>query len=277
MQTNALTTYSQNNTAITPVERSVIEQLPAGLKKYVLAKDCPRIIDLTPIEATGSILNLVNQTQINIGHTKLAEDDVINAQLTSGIYELIKDRYQSLTFQELKLAFLNHFIDSGDTNITLNLKSAASAIKNYSTSELKKKAMTEWNNLIYLVQERKLTPEQKEAIMIDGCVSAFDEYKANPLALTIIANRFYDYLKDKGLINLPKDVKEKIHVHQKEIYEAELKQEKIKRTISKSSFEHIMENLNQNTTLINRCKRAALKHHFDEIISIGGHIKDYLK
>jgi hypothetical protein len=92
------------NTGLTQTEREVINELPSGLQIYTKAKDSPKISDLPPVEAEIMIYNLISETQINIGHTKSAEDENVNQITSASILNFINQKYRTLTVAEVKIS-----------------------------------------------------------------------------------------------------------------------------------------------------------------------------
>jgi hypothetical protein len=273
-------------TGLTPIEKSAAANLPEGLRKYVTAKESPKVIGLDPIEAVHMLLDLIMATQVNIGHTKSAEDDTMNAMAAKSIYDLIVDRFKTITVSELKLAVLNGSLGEYGDYVGVNLKSVSGWIKSYSTSELKKKAMSEWNKLIDLVQITKFSEDQKVQIEIDGALNYFEEFKAAGLLNEIkrpvdkLASIFYDRLKAMGLIQFAKSRRERIYDESKTEYEEKLKSAVKDRTINfkMADMEKIMATpINDNLAFSNLCKRRALLEYFNDLLELGEELSDKIK
>ena len=253
-------------TRLTTIDKSAISQMPIGLQKYALAKQGEIISKMSIKFAVTSIYKVLGSTLVDIGLKNIEHQEDVILNISESVYNLINDRYKTLTIEELKLACLNGSLDEYSKYYGVNLKTVSDWLKGYSNDEKKKKAMAEWNRLIDFVQIKEKTPEQKEAIIRDGCLHAFFDYKSNPLNEMVIGHIFYDYLKDKGLLILPIEVHKKISINQRLIYENELKVSNRKKVVSDAILNELISSLSENKTLINRCKRAGLKWYFDELI-----------
>lgn len=271
-------------TGITIIEREVIQKLPAGLQKFVAAKDSPKVIDLNPPDAEKFILNLIMETQLNTGHTKQAEDETTNAMAAGAVYGYIKDKFKTLTVKELKLAVLNGLTGEYGDFIGINLKTFSGWIKGYSTSELKKQAMSEWNKYIELVQVRKYSESEKDQIIISGCLHFWNDYKNAGLIkhLVIPVDKvcaiYYDFLAKKGVVNFGKDQLNEFSRKAKELYEAEITLSKTSRQIKKSDYEAIMDSITKdtNTHLKSKRRKIALIAFFDELITQKKDLKEII-
>jgi len=265
------------NTGLTQKERETINELPSGLQIYVKAKDSPKIFEMPPVDAEIFIYNLISETQINIGHTKSAEDSKINQISAAAILQLIYQKYRTLTVAELKLSFLNGLSGDYGDYIGVNLKTASQWIRGYSGAEIKRKALSEWNKCLETDKKEELTEGQKEEIELRATINYFDEFKKNSDSMTpdFILAIYYTRLKNKGLINFSDDKKS-------EMYEIGLNQYKNGATGQRSSKDIygamiLKIEKQQNKQFENICKRIALHEYFKEIINNGLELKDIIK
>ncbi len=277
----ALTVRSNSSLEIRKSQEiEAIKQLPATYQKYALAKQSVKVSGLSKADGVKVINKLYLEVIFNLGWEKKAEDEQIKEDdriLTCGkLYDLIIDRYNSLTIDELKLAFLNGSIEDYGKIYGLGLKTLSDWLKGYSIDERKTKAMSEWNKMIDMVQVYKYSDEQKEQIIIDGCVHFFNDYKARKelsnfiMPVDHICAIFYDYLTEKGYINFTKERLKSIAVKAKDAYEAELSKAKLDRMIKKSDYELLMELAakNENNPLKKKRRKLALIEYFDDLITL---------
>ncbi len=272
---------------LTTIEKKAIQLLPGGLQKYVLAKESDIIAMLSAFDRECFILDFITELQLNIGHTVKASDGITNEQTTIAISNFIFERHKTLTKEELKLACLSHFIENQVEQQGVNLKTIAGAIKSYYSDELKKKAMSEWNKLIDCVQINKYSEEQKELIVLDGCIHFFNEYKEAGLLNEIIrpVDRlcaiFYDKLKELKLIDFTKERRIKIYDRADAEYKDQLSKAVRNPHVKfkMSDMEAILKTIpdNSNKTFSNLCKRMALIEYFDDLLELDENIQTLLK
>lgn len=267
-----------HSNGLTLIQSEAIEKLPIMYQKYVEAKQSDVISSLTPLDCELFIVDLITELQVNIGHTKKAEDGITNEQTAIAVSSFIFKTHPTLTKKELKLACLMYFIESQAEVQGVNLKSIVGSINTYINSENKKKAMAEWNKMIDLVQINKYDDSQKEQIIIDGCVHFFNEYKQNGLLNQIIAPVdslcaiFYDKLKEKGLLIFTKERKLEIYdkavIKYKEQLEAAKRDRKMK--FEQKDFDLMVSLLaeNKNRPFANLCKKMSLLQYFDELVEM---------
>lgn len=271
------------NTGLTQTEREVINELPSGLQIYTKAKDSPKISDLPPVEAEIMIYNLISETQINIGHTKSAEDENVNQITSASILNFINQKYKTLTVAELKLAFLNGLSGDYGDYIGVNLKSASQWIKGYLNDEKRKQAMSEWNKCLDNVKKHVYTDEQKEQIEIDGCLHYFNEFVNNKMLERFVmptdylCSIFYLRLKTLGLINdstFSQDKKQQMFSEAKTEYEKGFNNRNISKDIYGAMLTMIAKK--QNKPFDHLCKRIALHEYFKELVKNDCNLSDEL-
>jgi hypothetical protein len=272
------------NTGLTHTEREIINTLPSGLQIYTKAKDSPKISDLPPVDAEIMIYNLISETQINIGHTKSAEDENVNQITSASILNFINQKYKTLTVAELKLAFLNGLSGDYGDYIGVNLKSASQWIKGYLNDEKRKQAMSEWNKCLDNVKKHVYTDEQKEQIEIDGCLHYFNEFRQNKMLERFVmptdylCSIFYLRLKTLGLINdstFSQDKKQQMFSEAKTEYEKGFNNRNISKDIYGAMLTMIAKK--QNKPFDHLCKRIALHEYFKELVKNDCNLSDELE
>lgn len=269
------------------VVQEAVSTLPETLKKYALAKQSPIISKMEKADAVKIINAAILKVIFDLGWNKKAENASEENQdriLTAGnCFDLIKDKYNNLTTGELTLAFLKGSLGEYGTYIGLGLKTLSDWLKGYSNDELKKKAMSEWNKAIDQVSIKEKTPEQKEAIIRDGCLHSFNDYKANCLIIPVdhLCGVFYVYLKEKGLIKFSEAKRIELYDLAKAEYLSGLN--RFRGQIAKDIYGSLLQSMTakkdepQNRSFGNMCKRYALLAYFDELIASNTELNELLK
>lgn len=272
------------NMGLTQTEREIINTLPSGLQIYTKAKDSPKISDLPPVDAEIMIYNLISETQINIGHTKSAEDENVNQITSASILNFINQKYKTLTVAELKLAFLNGLSGDYGDYIGVNLKSASQWIKGYLNDEKRKQAMSEWNKCLDNVKKHIYTDTQKEQIEIDGCLHYFNEFVNNKMLERFVmptdylCSIFYLRLKAIGLITdstFSPDKRQQMYAEAKTDYEKGFNNRNVSKDIYGAMLTMIAKK--QNKPFDHLCKRIALHEYFKELVKNDCNLLDELE
>lgn len=274
LKQNTVLTVQGNNTGLTPFERDVIKQLPFSLQAYVKAMDSPKVFEMKPGDAETMIYDLITETQLNIGHTKSAEDMEINLVSSAAILNLIYQKYRSLTVAELKLSFLNGSIGDYGEYIGVNLLSASKWIKGYSLSEIKKRAFEEWNKKIDAREKVELTDEEKNKMNLQACISYYNDFRSGSVqnyVTDLLRAIYYDILLSNGLINFDEGKRYEIH---------EMALDEIKRNPNKKQKglgSEISLLAKQQGRLNEVSKRIALHEYFRDLIKDGKELSELLK
>lgn len=276
-------------TSLTISDHSAINQLPEQLRKYALAKEGKMISKMPLKDAITSIYDTLCKVLVDTGNGNMQKQDNVESVLitiSESVYQLIFDKYKVLTINEFKLACLNGSLGDYGQYFGLNLKTVSDWLKGYNNDENKKKAMAEWNRLIGLVSIQEKTPEQKDAIIVDGLIHYFNEYKNAGLVqkfvlpVNSLCAVFYDNLKEKGLLIITKERKLEMYDKALAEYKADLEAKAKDRTVNfkTADIKPFLESIagNNNKPFANICKRMALLQYFDELIEMDMDIKDIL-
>lgn len=276
-------------TSLTISDHSAINQLPEQLRKYALAKEGKMISKMPLKDAITSIYDTLCKVLVDTGNGNMQKQDNVESVLitiSESVYQLIFDKYKVLTINEFKLACLNGSLGDYGQYFGLNLKTVSDWLKGYNNDENKKKAMAEWNRLIGLVSIQEKTPEQKDAIIVDGLIHYFNEYKNAGLVqkfvlpVNSLCAVFYDNLKEKGLLIITKERKLEMYDKALAEYKADLEANAKDRTVNfkTADIKPLLESIagNNNKSFANICKRMALLQYFDELIEMDTDIKDIL-
>jgi len=280
METAIITT----NKGLTPIQTEVISKMPFSLQKYVKAKNSPIISEMEVKDGLKFLYDLISSTQVNIGHVKRADDSEANLQIAENLFNLIKSKYQSLTVDELKLAILNGSISEYGEYTTFSLKTLSDWIKGYLNDINKKHAMSEWNRAIDLATAKDKTHEQKQQIIIDGCLHAFNDYKSNSLSFPVdyLCGVFYDKLKELGLINFTTERKGRIYDEALVIYKSGINDFYGAGKINKDIYGSIIQTISnkktsqENRSFVNLGKRIGLKMYFNDLLETDTELLDLI-
>ncbi len=268
---------------LTITDKNAINQLPIALQKYALAKEGEIVSKMTLKFAIKSIYEVIAKTLIDTGVKNIPEQQQVILNISETVYTLICDKYKNLTINELRLACFNGSLEEYGKYFGVNLKTVSDWLKGYNNDENKKKAMHEWNKMIDLVTIKKFNDQQKEEIILDGCIKCFEEYKTSGILKQLIKPCdsllaiFYDKLKEKQLLVFTKDVKLEIYdlaeKEYKETLEAAKKDRKIK--FEQKDMDVLIQSMaeNKNKPFANICKRMSLLRYFDGLIEMDHNLK----
>lgn len=272
---------------LTITDKNAINQLPIALQKYALAKEGEIVSKMSLKFAIKAIYEVIAKTLIDTGVKNIPEQQQVILNISETVYTLICDKYKNLTINELKLACFNGSLEEYGKYFGVNLKTVSDWLKGYNNDENKKKAMAEWNKMIDLVQIRKYNDDQKEQIVLDGCIHFFNEYKANGLLNQIISPIdslcaiFYDKLKEKKLILFTKE--RKLEIYDKAVikYKEQLDEAKKNRKLKfeQKHMDALLESManNSNKPFANLCKKISLLQYFDELIEMDQDLKTLIQ
>lgn len=115
-----------------------------------------------------------------------------------------------------------------------------------------------------------LTAAQKEQIIIDTIVSAFESYKAGARGILILTTVAYDYLKELGAINISPESQSRIQ----NIVKVQLREEAIQQRGTKS-IPQALETITKDV-IINASKRRALAEYYDQLVEMDDNIAEII-
>lgn len=263
---------------LTITDKSAISQMPQQLQKYALAKEGEIVAKMSVKFAIKSIYEIIAKTLVDTGVRNIQDQEQVIVNIADSVYKLICDKYKTLTINELKLVCFNGALEEYGKYFGINLKTVSDWLKGYLNDENKKKAMAEWNRLIDLVQIKKYSDEQKEFIVLDGCVNFFEEYKQAGILKQILvpadslAAVFYDTLKEIKLLIFTKERKLQIYDEAEILYKKKLAESRDNRKIKfeQKDMDYMLEMIanNSNKSFANLCKRLSLYKYFDDLIEM---------
>ena len=263
---------------ITITDKSAISKLPLNLQKYCLAKEGEVISKMSASFGISSISKVIHSAMVNVGMNPTEGQDNVLLNISETVFQLINDRYKSITINEFKLACLNGSLEEYGKYYGINLKTVSDWLKGYNNDENKKKAMAEWNRLLGYVSIQPKTEKEKDEIIVNGCIHYFNEYRQAGVLKQILVpvdtlcSVFYDKLKEKGLLILTKE--RQLELYDKALieYESSLKAKAKDRTVNfkENQIQGLLDLIKtkQNKPFVNVCKRMALLQYFDELIEL---------
>jgi hypothetical protein len=266
------------NNKIAIVSKDLIEKLPIGSQKYIIAKQTIKITELKTGNAIKGIYDIIAQSMINSGNKKDLEDIELITNIAESVYQLISTKHPYLTVDEFKLICFNGVSLEYGEFYGINLTTISNWIKSFNNDIKRKQAMHYWDNLIHLATIVEKTPQQKRQIIIDGLMSLHNHLKPNyeqnkdkfKFDMPIISHIFYDLLKELGLINFSSERKQEIYNRAKNKYEMDLIKAKNDPSIKfkQSDLESALLNLPKDRTFANVCKLEALRDYMYDILDL---------
>lgn len=266
------------NNKIAIVNKDLIEKLPIGSQKYIIAKQTIKITELKTGNAIKGIYDIIAQSMINSGNKKDLEDIELITNIAESVYQLISTKHPYLTVDEFKLICFNGVSLEYGEFYGINLTTISNWIKSFNNDIKRKQAMHYWDNLIHLATVVEKTPQQKRQIIIDGLMSLHNHLKPNyeqnkdkfKFDMPIISHIFYDLLKELGLINFSSERKQEIYNRAKNKYEMDLIKAKNDPSIKfkQSDLESALLNLPKDRTFANVCKLEALRDYMYDILDL---------
>lgn len=145
--------------------------------------------------------------------------------------------------------------------------------------------MNDWPRLLDFLQIHKFPKDQQNEILEDGALWFFNVYKHAGMIRKFKTppdypcSRFYDRLKEIGLIVFEKDKRDEVIVKSEKEYDdylnSNLSDSKI--NFNKSDFSKIKEiELKNNRCFMNKLKRIALIQYFDDLIQTDQELAELL-
>lgn len=266
------------NNKIAIVNKDLIEKLPIGSQKYIIAKQSTKINELKTGNAIKGIYDIIAQSMINSGNKKDLEDIDLITNIAESVYQLITTKHPYLTVDEFKIICFNGVSLEYGEFYGINLTSISNWINSFKNDTKRKQAMHYWDNLIHLATVVEKTPEQKRQIIIDGLMSLHNHLKPNydeygdkfKFDMPIISHIFYDLLKELGLINFTAERKQEIYNRAKNKYEMDLIKAKNNPSIKfkQNDLELALLNLPKDRTFANVCKLEALRDYMSDIFEL---------
>ena len=271
---------------LTITDKSAISKLPVNLQKYALAKEGEIVSKMSQSFGIKSISEVIHNAMINVGMNPTEGQGDVLLNIAENVYKLINDKYKTITINEFKLACLNGSLEDYGKYYGINLKTISDWLKGYLNDENKKKAMAEWNKMLDLVQVRNYTDQQKEQIIVDGCIHFFNEYRQNGLLKQTLAPVdslcavFYDKLKEKQLLIFTKERKLEIYKEAESKYTKQLEDARNNRKMKfeQKDMDALINSManNSNKPFANMCKKISLLRYFDELIEMDQDLKELL-
>ena len=172
------------------------------------------------LPATDFVRDTFNQLRIDKGNVSSVKVEVIkclsenathlgikeiNPDLISDCFEMILMRYKELSVDELHYAFKLHRFGELEKVEHYQLLNADFVQKVLSNYKAWKSAKIKKENISQRITRKELTEEEKEIQIVLGIIRSFDEYLKG--IFTGVGFHYYDYLTDKGLIDVSREDK----------------------------------------------------------------------
>lgn len=257
------------------VKTDILDLQPSS-KPYIMALFMgTKIVDMEPEKAGGQLYDIIKIAEFDSGLTKLNDEDLLILSKTT--YDHIKEKYSNLTIEEFKTACKSGTLNVYGDWYGMCLKTIASWIKGYTTSEVRIKAIKEWNARLDSYKTTNVPVAAIWEFNKQGAINAFNSYK-NSGRLPFGAFAYYDIINEmigteyKGSKTLITDPEERKRLYKsvKALHtQVAIKEKKLAE--QKGNFENamnlmsgIMDGFKGNVA--NSLKTAFLKSYFDNLM-----------
>lgn len=253
---------------MTNIVKYDFERIPESLKGYALNRVGKKAIkDLTEHEVKNACNSIIAVSFAEIGQFKV-DTPMLQFQ-SETLFKELRGRYKDLTLDELKEAFKMGIRNEFGQYFGLCAKTYNLFIKSYYERPERAEAMKQVLRMIDKPESKHYTEEQKEMLVKQGCLQAFNEYYESKKLPFVIAP-IYDYLwQNRGLIKWTEEERNDIWQTALKAYEGELRKRRDEGEINSFQMKQILANLNGelNRTFINKVKAEGLKRFFDKLIT----------
>ena len=245
-------------------------------------------IELKPVAFIKQTFNLMRLDQVkgqdvNVAITKCLFENAMHLNIkdltpgiVSDITEMILMRFKELSLDEIYYAFklyrygliCDDLQSYGQMN-TVFCQKLLSGYKEWKSKEIKK------NNISKRITRTELTEEEKEIQMALGVARAYDDYLKS--GVVGFEWHVYDFLNDKGLIDVCRDDKLKALDMAKKILigRANERKQRGKLTNLKAELERI--NTKMDNDVIQKAKSITLEYQFRKWKANGKKAEEILK
>jgi transposase len=252
---NILKTENMNNLPVHQV--NVINQLPEAARKIVSAKFLePKCGEIKVNELEYQISILITNLLTDAGHKNDAQDKSVLLHLTTRVSEDMKTRFKHITLGELKIALNEGVRGVYGTFMGINITTINNWIKAFEGSEMRKMALTDYNQRLTLEQPKaELSQAEIDKIIWNGCINAYEDFLKEG-KLPYSTKPIYERLKKEFNIKWTEAERAEINKEAELIYKSKLKAE----------FKKVGET---EAGLLLEKKRTALKYYFNKLKSEG--------
>lgn len=164
-----------------------------------------RIAKFEPNELLKNLVSLINHCAL-ISSQKI--DDAFALVCAKELSEDIRKKHYSLSFSEIKHAFIEGVKGEYGEYYGLNVKSFSFFLRKYKESEERLKVQNERIKMKQLPVP-VLSEQEKEQIIINGILEKFEDCKKKGFVQDL-GNIAYKYLGSKGLLNISRDYKDDV-------------------------------------------------------------------
>lgn len=263
----------------TDKEVIAIHSLPSIKQSFILALMDSKIATMEKVNAGNSIYEIVKISEFDSGIGKYDNDDLI--VLSKSIYDLIIDRYQTLTITEFKKACKYGVINTYGDWQGMCLKTFNQWIKGYLNAEQRVTAIKEWNAKIAKSETSDVPVKSRIEFSKQSAIKAFEHYKLtkemplSPSSYYDVINEFIgiEYKGKKTLITDPetrkKIVAECEELHTKMAMGLKKKSETNGHFNEAEKLIEVIIDPKGQKTLERMIKAAFLKQYFNQLIESG--------
>lgn len=253
-------------------ELKAIQSLPSIQQPFILAIMDSKIATMEKVNAGNSIYEIIKITELDSGIGKYLNDDLL--LLAKSVYDLIVDRYSSLTITEFKLACKYGVIGTYGEWQGLCLKTFNQFIKGYLTGE-KVQAIKDWNAKV----DKQLTSDKPitDSIKFDkeSSIKAFEHFKLTQ-EMPMACFAYYDIINEligvefEGKKTLVPDqaVRKRIVKETSVLFNSLVNQERKKFSKEENLMDIIIDTKGMKG-FERMLKREFLKHYFNQLIEEG--------
>lgn len=208
---NQLQTQTNNSGALiaSTVDRKAMENLLPEERKIIEAALQPGIKRQKPINVAATLIAIISATYTRAGFKM--PDDKLLAAYADEFYKALLERYPATTLVEIREALKAGVYGEAGEFTGLNPKTFMQFIRHYRNTDMRKVAFEMFESKKnYLLQQQKLSPEEREQSNRSLTNELFSDYLKGKLVADYVPTFVYDILEKEGLLKLTRDQKDKI-------------------------------------------------------------------
>ena len=189
--------------------------------------------------------------------------------------KFIRSDYSHFTFEEIEHAFKMFIKGEFETKPFQQLNAVVfGQVMNY-YYDYKRIKLFDFKKQLNTKELPMITESQKDEIVLDGLKSAFDLYSIRK-KMNEVVSHYYDFLDEKGLINITVEEKRKIFFYAKKTIEMELKDIRVVSREERNDIKSILKIGIPEERVKALAKKIVLKDIFEDLIRINRTIEDLI-
>ncbi len=255
---------------------SMAPSLDPQERELVLAKNGARIRDIDPGKLRDDIIILIGKCYIESGQTP--NEGALRLSLPALMEDMLK-YFGTLTFGEIQMAWKLGLLKEFGEWFGLNNVTYLRWTKEY-LGWAKRLEACKKQNAFDKEQNKPIEPTQaeKEAIIVNGLLSAFEYVKTTKKQFPDVGSVNYRYLDGLGLIPFSIERKKKMVGMAMDQLRADMVNEIDRNPSMRKEIQAQMANLSHTSDKVRaEAMRIALNVFFNELIEVGQEISDILK